>query len=637
MIINFRQGIIKYPSNGGVQQFLGRNGANISLLVNDRQRVDVTFADGSQNYLYTEIATVTDAWLSIPNSVDVWLYWDLNVKTGVRTFGSTLLQPAYGPVRPTTPVEDQHWFDTIACKLYVYSTSGGWIRKIRTFAAKVNTSTFTHLGPISPLPFAGTQVGLTNFTVDASYIVYDELAQPIVRTNGEFLTLNSDMFVRGSSISHIKLEANAVQLLAAEPIARFNVVRLSDFDHISSASYENLTTSVCGISLEDLEPDELGLVVFQGVVTNPEWDWTTPGAYLWAYNGVLTETDYHMVDAVTYPRAEPPIARVLSPVSIIVTQINDALAADKVGRVITGTANQITVVNGDGLSGDPTISITNSANLPGSPTTSTAPPNTASSRIATTAYVDTAVAVKTVAGKTGNVVLAVGDISGAAPLESPLLTGIPAAPTAAPGTNTTQIATTAFVTAALSGVSGAITVLDEGVTLSTAVTSMDFVGSSVNVTNVGGAVTVTLSGGGGVTIADDVDTDAVFYPMLAPSTTGGLSQATVSSWNLQFVPYTGRLYAKEVSTSSDVTLKTNIRDIMGALETVEQWRGKTFMWADTGIASSGVIAQEVERSTPELVSTSPSGTKSVNYQAMTAYLIEAIRELNTRLQAVEGK
>lgn len=41
-----------------------------------------------------------------------------------------------------------------------------------------------------------------------------------------------------------------------------------------------------------------------------------------------------------------------------------------------------------------------------------------------------------------------------APLASPALTGAPTAPTAAPGTNTTQIATTAFVTAAVTGGGG---------------------------------------------------------------------------------------------------------------------------------------------------------------------------------------
>lgn len=43
---------------------------------------------------------------------------------------------------------------------------------------------------------------------------------------------------------------------------------------------------------------------------------------------------------------------------------------------------------------------------------------------------------------------AVGDVSGAAPLASPTFTGTPAAPTAAVGTSTTQLASTAFVQAA---------------------------------------------------------------------------------------------------------------------------------------------------------------------------------------------
>lgn len=46
--------------------------------------------------------------------------------------------------------------------------------------------------------------------------------------------------------------------------------------------------------------------------------------------------------------------------------------------------------------------------------------------------------------------ITVSQVSGAAPLASPTFTGTPAAPTAAAGTNTTQIATTAFVTQAVS-------------------------------------------------------------------------------------------------------------------------------------------------------------------------------------------
>lgn len=54
-------------------------------------------------------------------------------------------------------------------------------------------------------------------------------------------------------------------------------------------------------------------------------------------------------------------------------------------------------------------------------------------------------------GTTAGTVAAGDDsrITGAAPLNSPVFTGIPEAPTAIAGTNTTQIATTAFVTAAV--------------------------------------------------------------------------------------------------------------------------------------------------------------------------------------------
>jgi len=48
------------------------------------------------------------------------------------------------------------------------------------------------------------------------------------------------------------------------------------------------------------------------------------------------------------------------------------------------------------------------------------------------------------------------DLNAYAPLASPALTGTPTAPTANAGTNTTQIATTAFVTNAISGITGAM-------------------------------------------------------------------------------------------------------------------------------------------------------------------------------------
>lgn len=92
----------------------------------------------------------------------------------------------------------------------------------------------------------------------------------------------------------------------------------------------------------------------------------------------------------------------------------------------------------------------NNVSLTGAPTAPTAAPGTNTTQVATTAFVAAAVAtvaapVTSVAGKTGVVTLAVADVSGAAPLASPALTGSPTAPTAVVNTNSTQLATTAFV------------------------------------------------------------------------------------------------------------------------------------------------------------------------------------------------
>jgi hypothetical protein len=93
-----------------------------------------------------------------------------------------------------------------------------------------------------------------------------------------------------------------------------------------------------------------------------------------------------------------------------------------------------------------------SPNFTGNPTAPTAPPGASTGQIATTAFVMAAIAAS-VAGvasfntRTGHVVLTAADITGAggAMSASPAFTGIPTAPTAPPGTSTTQLATTGFV------------------------------------------------------------------------------------------------------------------------------------------------------------------------------------------------
>ena len=64
-----------------------------------------------------------------------------------------------------------------------------------------------------------------------------------------------------------------------------------------------------------------------------------------------------------------------------------------------------------------------------------------------------------------DVEVTVASIAAKASLASPTFTGTPAAPTAASGTNTTQIATTAFVAAAVPDISGKANTSDIGTTI----------------------------------------------------------------------------------------------------------------------------------------------------------------------------
>lgn len=75
------------------------------------------------------------------------------------------------------------------------------------------------------------------------------------------------------------------------------------------------------------------------------------------------------------------------------------------------------------------------------------------------------VPVSSVAGRTGAVTLSVSDVAGAAPLASPALTGNPTAPTPTVGDNDTSIATTAFVQSALAPLTAGVVVGGSQITL----------------------------------------------------------------------------------------------------------------------------------------------------------------------------
>jgi hypothetical protein len=105
-----------------------------------------------------------------------------------------------------------------------------------------------------------------------------------------------------------------------------------------------------------------------------------------------------------------------------------------------------------------------------------------------------------------------------------------------------------------------------------------------------------------------------------------------------FTTLTGTtLNATTVNSTSDERLKENVETIADASTKVAALRGVNFDWKATGEKSMGVIAQEVEAVIPEVVATDEEGGKAVNYQAMVGLLIEAVKELQEKVDAHEAK
>ena len=145
------------------------------------------------------------------------------------------------------------------------------------------------------------------------------------------------------------------------------------------------------------------------------------------------------------------------------------------------------------------------------------------------------------------------------------------------------------------------------------------------------AYTNAVADAAGATITDDTTSNTDFYPVFTNATSGDFSDATVSSTKLFFNPDSGTLNATNFNSLSDATVKTNINEISNGLDVINSVSGVEFDWKDNGNHSAGVVAQELEKILPHLVSTSNEGVKSVNYAGLTAYLLSAIQELSSKI------
>jgi len=118
-------------------------------------------------------------------------------------------------------------------------------------------------------------------------------------------------------------------------------------------------------------------------------------------------------------------------------------------------------------------------------------------------------------------------------------------------------------------------------------------------------------------------------------TTGGAARGVFSATGLSV---TGSITATgDVTAYSDERLKDNIEVIPNAGEKVAALRGVTFTRKADGIASTGLVAQDVAAVLPEAVIEGDDGMLSVKYGNIVGLLVEAIKELQAEVAELKKK
>lgn len=285
MLVSFRQGLVRAPKTS----FVLKNRA-VSLIIQPNDAVIVAFADGQTNYLINEQHTIYDAWAGpFASGVDYWLYWDLHLVTGVRTFGYTMHEPVEGPTPPQNPENDQHWFDTTTGQLKVYQkTASRWQRVVRVFAAHLQRGgVFLSMGD-EPNEFTGTQAGLRE-NVNIGSLIYDNHGNIIKKKDGTFFTTEDYAITGIANSSQVKFASIQVIAEAEVNIPAFSIVYFTQFNKIRPANNDAVGKVNFGIVEHDVAKGDVVNVVMDGAVQNSYWDWPNANIPLYVNEfGALT-------------------------------------------------------------------------------------------------------------------------------------------------------------------------------------------------------------------------------------------------------------------------------------------------------------------------------------------------------------
>lgn len=251
-----------------------------------------------------------------------------------------------------------------------------------------------------------------------------------------------------------------------------------------------------------------------------------------------------------------------------------------------------------------------------------------------------------------------------APVASPSFTGTVTIPAGAAIAGYATLASPAFtgtvtgITAAMVGLGNANNTSDAAKPISTATqNALNLKADAANPTFTGTALVLnTLNVAGTFNLTSGAfelgSTSAVVSPLIDFHSSGTTSDydtrimgsggsSTTGQGTLNFYGVTANFQSMNITTSGDITglsdarVKRNIVRLTGSLDRVLGWTGYSYEMVTDGRKSRGVLAQEIELSAPDLVRKDENGQLSVNYMLMAGDFIEAIRELNAKIEVLE--
>ena len=162
-------------------------------------------------------------------------------------------------------------------------------------------------------------------------------------------------------------------------------------------------------------------------------------------------------------------------------------------------------------------------------------------------------------------------------------------------------------------------------------------GVQVDATNFGGTWPISITGSAGSAAPAGSNTFVQFNDSGVANGTSGFT----------FNKTTNVVQAGDFVIASDAKLKNVIGNIPNALDIVNSLDGIRYTWNDLGQQllgykgdkiELGILAQQVEKELPELIAMGTTGDyKTVAYARLVAVLIEAVKELSAKVDALETK